>query len=86
MRRFVLVVAVLLSACRFAAAQDMPLSQILIEGEGWTSPNGDFPSFPNPKLNTWNPPESVIIGFCHCMNLCIPPCARRMFSPGFRCR
>ena len=35
-----------------------------------------------PRLNTWNPPESVRIGASHAMNRCRPPCFATTSSPG----
>src|SRR5690606_39827390 len=37
-----------------------------------------------PRLNTWKPPESVRIGFCHCMKSCRSPCFCITPVPGDR--
>src|SRR5258706_4735966 len=36
----------------------------------------------SPRLNTWNPPESVRIGLSQAMKRCKPPCAAMTSSPG----
>jgi len=36
----------------------------------------------SPRLKTWNPPESVRMGFCQCMNACNPPWALILSAPG----
>ena len=47
MQRSALSLLILLSACGFTPAQDMPLSQILIEGEGWR----ERPQHPTPDIH-----------------------------------
>ena len=41
-------------------------------------------SMPDPRLNTWKPPESVMIGLGQFMNRCRPPCAATISAPGRR--
>jgi sugar lactone lactonase YvrE len=51
MDRFIVFVACLLVACRMAAAQDVPLSQILIEGEGWQQVGEGFQFTEGPAVD-----------------------------------
>ena len=52
-----------------------------LTGEAKCTPSSViFLSFP--RLNTWNPPESVRIGPLHPIKRCRPPCAAIVSSPG----
>ncbi|KKU81745.1 MAG: hypothetical protein UY07_C0010G0014, partial [Parcubacteria group bacterium GW2011_GWA1_47_8] len=69
----------------FVASDGVTLALAEYPAQGEVSAN--FPVFfPNaaPSENIWKPPESVIVGPCHCMNLCSPPASCKIFSPGSR--
>jgi hypothetical protein len=58
MIRFVMTVATLFFSAVAAMAQDMPLSQILIDGEGWKKVEGNPPSS-SAKVMTTSPDGST---------------------------